>query len=104
MNKEEILKRSRSEKDDEGILFVLNKGSLFGTRIFLLIIISLIIFSLVMLRTVDLALLLTILWGYLAGIFIGFSKAENQKRVGLITVSILVTIMCFALYINQVLF
>ncbi|MEG0277158.1 MAG: DUF6442 family protein [Coprobacillus sp.] len=104
MNKEEILSKSRSEKNDEGILFILNKGNQYGSTVFLVAILALILFTVIMWRVADSALLMTVLWTYLTGHFIGYAKADHQKRTGLIMVSLLATAVCFGTYLNQILF
>ncbi|MCC0697122.1 DUF6442 family protein [Clostridioides sp. ES-S-0048-02] len=102
MNKEEILERSRQEKSNEGYLFILNKGQRYGTLLFVGIIVPLIILNLIKLRTTDLSLLLTILWGWLTGNYYGSFKALNKKSGFIILLSSIITLSSFIYYITQV--
>lgn len=104
MNKEEILKKSRIEKIDEGNLFILNNGSRYGSMILLSIIIPLILFTFFTWRLAESALLMTVLWGFLTGNYIGHRKAIQEKKKGLIIVSCIFTIICFMTYLNQAFF
>ena len=45
MNKEEILKRSRSEKYDEGMLYAENQGNKYGFIIFCIIFVIIVLFN-----------------------------------------------------------
>lgn len=101
MNKEDILKRSRKEHNDEGYLHCMNQTMLLSTRVFLVVIVTLIIFTLVTLRTIELALLLTVLWSYLTAAFIGLQKHGKNNRI-VICFSAITAIFSFISYITQV--
>lgn len=102
MNKEDILKKSRHENNDEGNIFFMTQIMNESTRLFLIIICILIVFTLVTLRITELCLLLTILWAYLTSIFIGFRKYFHKKQPILICFSVLTTLCCFIKYMTLV--
>ena len=102
MNKDEILQKSRSENMDEGNLYILNKGSKYGSLLFIRIVLPLIFFTIFTWRLSELALLLTVLWGFLTGHYMGWNKALRHDKKGLIVVSWIFTIVCFITYLNEV--
>lgn len=104
MNKEDILKRSREEKMDEGNWFILNTGNRYGTVIFLTVMLLLIALTTFTWRISESALLMTVLWANLTGQFIGHNKALQNNKKGIIIVSVIFTIVCFITYVNQAFF
>ena len=104
MDKEEILALSRKEKNDEGFLYMQGNGSKYGTILFCILIIILLLIAISTWNTTDMALILTILWGYLTGFFLGYSKASKEKRTGLLLFSSIMTMYLFATYIYAIFF
>lgn len=104
MNKKEILEKSKNDKPDEGFLFVLNSGNEYGIKTFLIIMIAMIIFTFVTWRIVDSCLLVTVLWCFLSGHFMGQNKAAHNEKRGLVFVSCMITLICFVSYIRLAFF
>lgn len=104
MNKDDILALSRKEKNDEGFLFLMSKGGIYGTKIFCFVIIFVLIIATIKWNTTDMALILAILWAYLTGYFLGISKARKDKKIGLVLFSSFLTIYMLATYVYVMLF
>lgn len=104
MNKEEILRKSRNEKVDEGILNALNQSYRQGLRYFCIIFIPLVIIALIKLRVTDLSLLLTIFYGFYAGFIRNYRKVLNDNRTFLPRFLLLVSLFFFVLYVKDVFF
>lgn len=104
MNKEEILRKSRNEKIDEGILNALNQSYQKGIRNFCIIFIPLAVIALIKLRVTDLSLLLTIFYGFYASFVGNYRKALNDHRTLLPRVMFVLSIVFFVLYVKDVFF
>ena len=104
MNKEDILKRSREEKNDEGNWFILNNGNRYGTIFFIIIMLALLALTIFTWRITESALLMTVLWGFLTGQFIGHNKALQNNKKGVVIIVIGFTLVCFITYVNQAFF
>lgn len=95
MNKEEILRKSRNEKIDEGILNALNQSYQKGIRNFCIIFIPLAVIALIKLRVTDLSLLLTIFYGFYASFVGNYRKSLNDHRTLLPRVMFVLSIVFF---------
>lgn len=104
MTKEEILKYSSENRNDEGSIFMLNQAYKFGSLIFFAVIVVLIAIAFVKWRLTDLYLLLTVLGGYLTGYLIGLYKITNKKNPVTIIVFSLITCGFLIAYASRVLF
>lgn len=104
MNKEDVLAKSRIEKNDEGFIYMLNEGSKYGTLYFVVIIILLIVFTTITSRFADASLLTTVLWFFLTGHYTGHNKTLDKKKKFLVFASWLFTLACFLTYLNLAFF
>ncbi|MBZ9623171.1 DUF6442 family protein [Clostridium sp. FP2] len=78
MNKEEILSKSREEKNDEGIKYLEDKGRKFGEIGFSAIIIFLVIYNLI--KGLNSYSVFSIFWAYLALKYYGKYKILKEKE------------------------
>lgn len=101
MNKEEILEKSRKEKNDEGFDFFLKNAYKRGTATFMIVIVPLFIIATIFGRLNDCYLLLTVFWGYFAGYSCKGLDYKNNKFTIFLTTCL--TIMCFVMYIKGIL-
>lgn len=104
MNKEDILEKSRNEKNDEGIIFALNKSYKYGVGIFSIVFIFILILALVKWRTTDICLLMTVFFGLYTGILYGYRKANNEKKYFMTIFCAVSTIIFLFSYAKQILF
>lgn len=77
MNKEEILEKSRSEKEDEGVTYAANKGRRYGVAAMCLMMIVLLAFN--WFQGQNNYAILAILWAYLGLEAYGTYKVTNGK-------------------------
>lgn len=104
MNREDILEKSRNEKNDEGIIFALNEGYKYGVGIFSIVYIFILILALVKWRTTDICLLMTVFFGLYTGILCGYQKATNKKKYFMTIFCAVLTIIFLISYVKQILF
>lgn len=104
MNKEEILRKSRNEKIDEGILNAFDRSYRQGIKWFCFIFVPLTIIALIKMRVSELSLLMTIFYGFFGAFTNEYRKATNDKRTLFPKVLMLVSIIFFILYVKDVFF
>ena len=77
MEKQEILERSRKEKD-EGEAYAENKGRRYGEISFCLLIIAVLLYNFE--KGLDSYLPLALLWGYLSAEALGKYQAQQERK------------------------
>lgn len=101
MNKDEILARSRKEKDDEGLREAQNKGRRIGTAAFACMVIVILIFDLIQGR--NSYSVLAIFWTYIAAQSYPLYRFTNKSSYLISTISGMVAALAFlATYIISV--
>lgn len=99
MNKEEILKKSRKSKEDEGVEFIENKGFIFGFAIFIIIASLIVVFNEVVgLESYDIFALI-----FASGSAESITKYKftHKKRYAISTIfSVILCISCLIAYID----
>lgn len=99
MNKEEILVKSRQEKNDEGIRYLENKGRRFGVMGFSAIIIFIVIYNLI--NGLNSYSAFSIFWSYIA--LEGYGKYKISKERKYLTITILGIITSLGYLISYIL-
>lgn len=103
MNKDKILEKSRidNKNNDEGNMHIINNAFRYGSRIYLLFTVLLTGYVTIKWNIADGYLLMTLLWGYLAGTQTGYCKATGEKRTVLITIMWCVSLVMLAFYVSM---
>lgn len=77
MEKQDILAKSRQEKEDEGVTYAENSGRRYGEISFCLLMIAVLIYNLA--KDLDSYLPLALLWGYLAAQALGKYQVRRER-------------------------
>lgn len=102
MDKEEILKRSREEKEDEGVIFAENKGRRFGIIGFSSVFIIIVFLNLF--TGQDNFVPFTLFWAYVAAEAYGKHSVTKKKVYFITAIAATVASICFlACYIMKTL-
>lgn len=93
MDKDEILKKSREQKEDEGVIFAENKGRRFGIAGFASVFVIIVFFNLFTGQNNSVPF--TMFWAYAAAEAYGKYSVTKKKAYFVTTISATVATLCF---------
>ena len=95
MDKNEILEKSRQEKEDEGVTYAENEGRRYGEISFCLLIIAVLVYDFA--KGLDNYLPMSLLWAYLAAQALGKYQARREHKYLWVVVCGAIASLCFLL-------